>query len=502
MDTKNIILYGPPGTGKTYNTVKYAVAIIEEKSIEDIEAETVKDGYDAILKRYKEYKDNKQIAFTTFHQSYGYEEFIEGIKPVLEDDSENVKYTIEPGIFKEFCDRAKNPKLTSKVSKNIISGNPTIWKISLEGARENVTKSECFENGYIRIGWDDEPERVFPETECETDTVRDILIDFQDNLAIGDIVLSLYDMHHIDGIGIVTGEYEYDRSLRSYRRKREVQWLVKNIKENIFELNGKKQLTLRSLYKLNRLSINDIIPIIEKYSSHETVEVEENTKKYVFIIDEINRGNISKIFGELITLIETSKRLGMKEEIKTFLPYSKKEFGVPSNVYILGTMNTADRSIALLDTALRRRFKFIEMLPNSNVLENVNVEGINIKALLDKINKRIEVLYDREHTIGHAYFMSLTDDPTIENLANIFKNSIIPLLQEYFYEDYKKIQLVLGDNNKEEEFKFIRSANIDKNLFGDISSLDMELYETTYEINNSAFDKKESYIKIYSNENM
>ena len=187
-DDKNIILYGPPGTAKTYNTVKYAVAIIEEKSIEDIEAEVAKEGYNAILKRYRQYKENKQIAFTTFHQSYGYEEFIEGIKPVLDDDNENAKYTIEPGIFKDFCDSAKNLKLTSKMGENIISDNPTIWKISLEGARDNITKRECFESGHIRIGWDDEPEHVDYESKCETDTVRDILIDFQENLIFSQIL--------------------------------------------------------------------------------------------------------------------------------------------------------------------------------------------------------------------------------------------------------------------------------------------------------------------------
>jgi 5-methylcytosine-specific restriction protein B len=175
-----------------------------------------------------------------------------------------------------------------------------------------------------------------------------------------------------------------------------------------------------------------------------TTNDEKPSQNYILIIDEINRGNISKIFGELITLIEPSKRIGADEEIKVKLPYSNDDFGVPQNLYIIGTMNTADRSIALMDTALRRRFEFVEMLPKAELLD-FEVEGINIKSMLEKINKRVEYLYDRDHTIGHAYFMSLKNNPTLDELENIFKNKIIPLLSEYFYDDWEKILMVLGD---------------------------------------------------------
>ena len=198
---------------------------------------------------------------------------------------------------------------------------------------------------------------------------------------------------------------------------------------------------------------------------------------YVIVIDEINRGNISKIFGELITLIEPSKRqfIGNNEHPQTVtLPYSKKPFGVPENLYILGTMNTADKSIALLDSALRRRFSFTEMLPKSSVLtdNNIEVKGIAIEELFNKINERIEFLIDKDHTIGHSYFMKdyFKKKPTIENLAIIFKKEIIPLLTEYFYGDFEKIQLVLGDNkdwNSDKSLRFFTKVPSEqKDLFG------------------------------------
>ena len=186
----------------------------------------------------------------------------------------------------------------------------------------------------------------------------------------------------------------------------------------------------------------------------------------------------------------------MKEEASAILPYSGETFSVPSNVYILGTMNTADRSIATIDTALRRRFLFREMLPSSDVLEDISVEDLSISRLLTRLNKRIAVLYDREHTIGHAYFMPLKLSPTVETLAEIFTNNIIPLLQEYFYEDYEKIRLVLGDNRKTDPAEhFIKAVENDyTELFGDV---DIGLDDScSYEINYAAFGNIEAYRSI------
>lgn len=175
-------------------------------------------------------------------------------------------------------------------------------------------------------------------------------------------------------------------------------------------------MTLASVYRLSNVTVNDVYQIIEKYDSTPPAFVtDSHDNNYVFIIDEINRGNISKIFGELITLVEPTKRWGNPEGMEAVLPYSQKSFGVPKNVYIIGTMNTADRSISIIDTALRRRFFFKEMLPKPDVLADVSVKDLSVSGLLARMNERIAVLYDREHTIGHAYFMPLKKIRRLKN---------------------------------------------------------------------------------------
>ena len=485
----NTILYGPPGTGKTYHTVLYAVAIIENKPL----AVIADEDYSDILKRYNEYKSQGRIEFTTFHQSYGYEEFIEGIKPAIstEDEASNIQYSVQPGLFKKFCDRAALP-LSSGTTNPIIDEGAVIWKVSLQGTGDNEVRRECLKNGHIRIGWDGYGKDISDETDFSKDGGRVVLNAFINRMQIGDVIFSCYSASTIDAIGIVVGDYEWHPEYKHYCRLRKVKWLVKDIRENILDITRGTAMTLASVYRLSSITPADVYRILEKHESAVT-SVPARKENHVFIIDEINRGNISKIFGELITLIEPSKRIGKVEGMQVILPYSQKPFGVPSNVYIIGTMNTADRSIAAIDTALRRRFTFKEMLPDPDVLNGIVVDDLPIRDMLIRMNQRISVLYDREHTIGHAYFMPLKETPTIETLARIFENNIIPLLQEYFYEDYEKIRLVLGDNQKlDEESQFIvAKANNYSDLFGNV---DIGLDEgSSYEINKSSFNNPDAY---------
>lgn len=485
---KNIILCGTPGTGKTYSTVLYAVSIIEEKPLNAVKAE----DYSAVFARYLKYKEDGLVAFTTFHQSFGYEEFIEGIRPVVsaEENSEtgrDIEYEVHDGIFKAFCDTAGTP-IGGGTSVDLGFGkNPSVWKVSLEGTGDNPTRTECLENNHIRIGYDSYGETP-PDTYEKGDNGRNILNAFYYKMQVGDIVFSCYSNKTIDAIGVITGEPEWHDEYEHYKRLRNVKWLVKNISEDIFELNAQRLMMQPSVYKLS-VSVSDALQLLRKVKpSLFTPRVKIPNR--VFIIDEINRGNISKIFGELITLIEPTKRIGAAEQLRALLPYSGKKFGVPDNVYVIGTMNTADRSIALIDTALRRRFSFVEMQPDSATLTDVLVDGIDISAMLDTLNKRITVLLDREHTIGHSYLLPLKSDPTIERLAAIFENTIVPLLQEYFYDDYEKIQLVLGDNQKpDDSTRFIIKKSDAVKLFGN-ADIDFPEY---YEINDEAFKRIDAY---------
>lgn len=495
--SKNLILYGPPGTGKTFNTVIYAVAIVEKKTFFDVQQEAVID-YKTVKDRFEEYKSKGRIAFTTFHQSYGYEEFIEGIKPIMDESNSDVGYSIEEGVFKDFCKRAAIPVQSDSKRDLGFNSNPNIWKVSLYGTYDNLIRQECMENNHIRIGFSDYSEDLTEEEE-KGEYISPPLKAFYKKMEIGDIVLSCYTNETIDAIGVITGDVEFHDEFDGYKRLRKVKWLVKGLNENIVAINGGSKMVQSTVYQM-KIAVSDVLNIVDKYSdgAGTTNSFEDN---FVFIIDEINRGNISKIFGELITLVEESKRIGAPEELKVKLPYSHQQFGVPKNVYILGTMNTADRSIAIMDTALRRRFSFIEMLPDSDVLRQLgnpivynNGVSVNVADMLDIINERITFLYDREHTIGHAFFMPLVSNPSVETLAMIFEKYIIPLLQEYFYEDYAKIQLVLGDDGKtgdKKQYQFIADEDMDANkIFETVQELDSE---KKYSINYPAFKEIESY---------
>jgi 5-methylcytosine-specific restriction endonuclease McrBC GTP-binding regulatory subunit McrB len=484
----NMILYGPPGTGKTYHTIHYAVAIIEKSDVKKIFSE----NFDNVYQRYLRYKNNGLIVFTTFHQSFGYEEFIEGIRPVLSlEDSDQIsgeiEYSIHNGIFKRFCENASIPQYTGEGTDLGIGHNPSIWKVSLEATGDNPTRKDCMENNYIRIGWDEYGSVLSDQMEHHLGG-KNVLGNFYKNMQIGDLVFSCFSERTIDAIGVITSEPKWNDEFVKYKRVRDVKWLVKGINKDIVEINNNKVMSQSTVYRLS-VSIADSLGLLKSVNP---ALLSKNVvyPNHVFIIDEINRGNISKIFGELITLIEPSKRLGGREQLQVSLPYSGLSFGVPENVYILGTMNTADRSIAILDTALRRRFDFIEMEPQSSLLSDIIIEGIDVVEMMDTINRRIHVLLDREHTIGHSYFLSLRDDPSMQNLSEIFEKKIIPLLQEYFYDDYQKIQLVLGDNQKSDDgIKFITRKNDVNKLFG---STEVD-YPNYYQVNHDAFRRIEAY---------
>ena len=487
INSLNTILYGPPGTGKTYNSKYYAVAICDPDCDCDYDKAKAKyPNYDDLIKRYDELVEEKRIAFTTFHQSYGYEEFIEGIKPIVKDDDSNdVYYDTKDGLFKEFCQRADKQIVDSQ--NPLFDNDALVYKVSIleDNRNQKNIKNDCFSNGRIRMDFSSEPGKA-----------KRLL----DKLQKGDIVLSFKTREIIDGIGVVKDDSSYELSKATeFKTTRDVEWLLPNVDINILKYNNNKKLSRPTLHVVRSMTVANVIEMLNDNNKPQpNIDIKENTNNYVFIIDEINRGNISKIFGELITLIEPSKRKGAKEGMTCVLPYSGDDFSVPKNVYILGTMNTADRSIALMDTALRRRFDFIEMMPDYEVdfMQNLKVGNVDIVKMLRAMNDRIEVLYDREHTLGHAFFKGVS---TIEELGIVFENKIIPLLQEYFFEDYEKIALVLGDNAKtDKNFKFIITDNINANIFrnGDIpdSIVDKRVSKLNLK---EAIKHEESYIQIY-----
>lgn len=433
---KNIILQGAPGTGKTYRIPELVVRLCEPEF--DANNATRKE----LMSVYDRLKEEKRVMFTTFHQSMDYEDWLEGLRPVLENDQ--VTYKIEPGIFKRLCTEAERP-LSAKKEVNI-SDEAIVWKVSLSGTGDNPVRRDCMKNGYIRIGWDGYGENITEETDwsIHNGEGKAILNAFINTMKVGDIVMSCYSSRTIDAIGIVTGEYEWHDNFEHYKRVRRVKWLIKDINEDIVKLNDDKTMTLGTVYRLNAITLDKVKSLLDRYEASKTLI--DNNKPYVIVIDEFNRGNVSKIFGELITLLEPDKRKGMRNAESVLLPYSKKEFYIPSNVFLVATMNTADRSLDTIDYAIRRRFAFITVKPQEIDNDNFNSElfrevsslfisnydeyaesGFDDTIKLLPAETLSEEYRPEDVWIGHSYFIMDGEYALQDRL--LFE--IIPLLQEY-----------------------------------------------------------------------
>ena len=433
---KNIILQGAPGTGKTYRIPELVVRLCEPEF--DANNATRKE----LMSVYDRLKEEKRVMFTTFHQSMDYEDWLEGLRPVLENDQ--VTYKIESGIFKRLCTEAERP-LSAKKDVNI-SDEAIVWKVSLSGTGDNPVRRDCMKNGYIRIGWDGYGENITEETDwsIHNGEGKTILNAFINTMKVGDIVMSCYSSRTIDAIGIVTGEYEWHDNFEHYKRVRRVKWLVKDINEDIVKLNDGKTMTLGTVYRLNAITLDKVKSLLDKYEASKTLI--DNNKPYVIVIDEFNRGNVSKIFGELITLLEPDKRKGMRNAESVLLPYSKKEFYIPSNIFLVATMNTADRSLDTIDYAIRRRFAFITVKPQEIDDDNFNSElfrevsslfisnydeyaesGFDDTIKLLPAETLSEEYRPEDVWIGHSYFIMDGEYALQDRL--LFE--IIPLLEEY-----------------------------------------------------------------------
>ena len=429
----NIVFTGAPGTGKTY----LARQIANFKVLGKTDIKTLSDTEKAIIK--------ERVGFVQFHPSYDYTDFVEGLRPIT-DDKGNVGFERMDGIFKEFCKKAIIKGNKDIVFSELLNNNPTVWKVSLEGSGDNPTRTDCMDNGYIRIGWPGYGDvEDFSEMDNFADGGSAILKAFQNTMKIGDIVLSCYSNTEIDAIGIISGEYEYKEDGGNYPRYRKVKWLIKGMRENILSINGGRKMTLSTIYKMT-VSPTEILKLVEKHSSKE----QKNEKlPFIFIIDEINRGEISKIFGELFFSIDPGYR-GEKGKVKTQYQNMVSEgdvfaddFYVPDNVYIIGTMNDIDRSVESMDFAMRRRFTWIEISAESqkDMLDSLGEYAQDAKDRMKKLNNVIENTPElgKAYEIGPAYFLKL--EKYDYNFDSLWKMNIEPLLREYLrgYRNGKEI---------------------------------------------------------------
>lgn len=467
----NQILFGPPGTGKTWNTVTRAVAIVEGKDVEEVERE--RDEHpDDVKSRFDGYRENGQVAMVTFHQNYAYEDFVEGIRPVLseEGDSEegdsDVGFVLRRGIFRELAETAKRHRRTPGDRSDQLNVDRLVddflefLDAGIENGQEFLVDVPA-PNAPTEHPTPERPPTRYPITEVTSRGYRGVRLH---------------------------GPKKGRKGLSSFIWRRDYAALLN--KDIVSYEDIRPVHSTKMGWHFNARFHYAMLLRLRQY--HETewkgsVPAQGKRENFVLILDEINRGNIARIFGELITLVEESRRIGCEDETKVTLPYSGEEFGVPENLYLIGTMNTADRSIALLDTALRRRFQFVEMMPTvDHPKMKTDIEGVNLRFLLKAMNERIRFLRDREHQIGHTYFLGVSD---IEGLRKAFQKQILPLLQEYFYDDWAKIRAVLGKS------EFIEWRNRPEELV-DLVDSEAKAYEVLGS-RDLKWDDPAQYQKIY-----
>ena len=425
----NQILFGPPGTGKTYNVIDKALSVLAPELLHQAGIDRA-----ALQTKFAEFEKAGQVAFVTFHQSFSYEDFVEGLRAETLETGE-LNYRVVDGVFLTMCKRAQSGR---------------------------VAKDDPFDQAVMKL-------------EQQIEQSEDGLLPMQT------IKGNKFDVSYTGGDTFLCYPASNPDLKNGYTAN------LKLVRE--FYETGKTSSYNPSYVKGMLQYLKKHCGLPEQYQPPSNAQ----RKPFVLIIDEINRGNISRIFGELITLLESSKREGAPEALSVTLPYSRSSFAVPDNLYIIGTMNTADRSLAGLDLALRRRFTFIEMPPRPELLDCVDVESVNIGELLRVMNQRISFLLDRDHCIGHAYFMPLLKQKSLPPLREIFKQKIIPLLQEYFFEDWQRIRWVLNDQNKDDTTAFVvedQSLSVDTLFRGVDSGLQNR---TVWQLNEAAFDNIAAY---------
>ncbi|RVU35419.1 hypothetical protein EOE67_13660 [Rheinheimera riviphila] len=435
----NQIYYGPPGTGKTYITMQAAVQAAEPGFSWQTRNE--------LKTEYQRLTDTGRIVFVTFHQSYSYEDFVEGLTAEALDGK--VSYKKKSGLFKELVEDAKN---SSECGNEAFD---RAWQKMLDmlDASGDETIMETIRGKKFKVAFEgNKTFRVYPQNSQQEDPYYVASVSNVRKLYYGATKKGMYNPSYVEGM----------------------------------------------------------LSFLKQHCDLPEKPPTEYAKKqnFVLVIDEINRGNISRIFGELITLIEPSRRLGGNEPLEVILPLTGDKFSVPDNLYIIGTMNTADRSLSGLDLALRRRFDFIEMPPQPQLLADVFVEDVDLELMLKTINERIAVLLDKDHCIGHASFMHLHPEhrpanapefASLKELAQVFQHKVLPLLQEYFFEDWQRITWVLNDQNKATEIAFIRKSagKPIAELFKNVSQIKAR---DRWEINQDAFESAKAYQLIYQDE--